>query len=98
MKKFSKNFYLVILYMGYSSSKINDFFNNNVKDFFGKFGNFMGKFAQYGQTLMENMMKMGTNISSFMGGSFFIPILIGGVILFVLIRTKMILKKKYIYI
>ena len=75
--------------MGNSSSKINDFFNHDVKDFFGKVGGVMGKFAQYGQSLMENMMKMGTNISSFMGGSFFIPVLIGGVILFVLIRTKM---------
>ena len=90
MKKYSKNFYLVILYMGNSSSKINDFFNNDVKNAFSKFGNFMGKITQYGQSLMENMMKMGTNISSFMGGSFFIPIPIGGVILFVLIRTKMI--------
>ena len=76
--------------MGNSSSKINDFFNHDVKDAFSRFGNFMGKFAQYGQSLMENMMKMGTNISSFMGGSFFIPVLIGGIIIFVLIRTKMI--------
>ena len=90
MKKYSKNFYLVILYMGNSSSKIADFFNHDVKNFFGRVGNFMGQITQYGQTLMENMMKMGTNISSFMSGSFFLPVCIGGVILFVLIKSKMI--------
>ena len=75
--------------MGNSSSKINDFFNHDVKDFFGKVGGVMGKFAQYGQSMLDNMLKLSNNVANFMGGSFFIPVLIGGVNLFVLIRTKM---------
>ena len=77
--------------MGNSNNKINDFFNDSkFKDFFGKIGGVFGKIGSFGENMLNNMMKLSTNISNFMGTSYFPYIIIGGVLIFVGIRTKMI--------
>ena len=51
--------------MGNSNStndKIKDFFNRDVKDVFSKIGNIGGKFVQFGESMMQNMMKLGNNL------------------------------------
>ena len=74
-----------------TNQKIKDFFNSSkIKDVFGKIGNIFGSIGNYAQTMLTNMMKMSTNLSNFMGTSYFPYILIGGVLIFVGIRTKMI--------
>ena len=74
-----------------TNQKIKDFFNNSkIKDVFGKIGGVFGKFISFGETMLTNMIKMSTNLSNFMGTSYFPYILIGGVLIFVGIRTKMI--------
>ena len=78
--------------MGNSNStndKIKDFFNKDVKDVFGKIGNFAGGFLKLGESMMQNMMKLSTNMSNLMGSSIFPYILIGGVLIYVGFRTKM---------
>ena len=78
--------------MGNSNStndKIKDFFNKDVKDVFGKIGNIGGKFVQFGESMMQNMMKLGNNLGNFMGSSIFPYIVIGGVLIYVRFRTKM---------
>ena len=71
------------------NDKIRDFFNKDVKDAFGKIGSVAGKFFKFGQGMMENMMKMSNNMSNLMGSSIFPYILIGGVLIYVGFRTKM---------
>ena len=74
-----------------TNQKIKDFFNNSkIKDVFGKIGGVFGKFISFGENMLNNMMKMSTNLSNFMSTSYFPYILIGGVLIFVGIRTKMI--------
>ena len=78
--------------MGNSNStndKIKDFFNRDVKDVFGKIGDIGGKFVQFGESMMQNMMKLGNNLGNLMGSSIFPYILIGGVLIYVGFRTKM---------
>ena len=74
-----------------TNQKIKDFFNNSkIKDVFGKIGGVFGKFVSFGENMLNNMMKMTMNLSNLMGTSYFPYILIGGVLIFVGIRTKMI--------
>ena len=74
-----------------TNQKIKDFFNNSkIKDVFGKIGGVFGKFVSFGENMLNNMMKMSMNLSNLMGTSYFPYILIGGVLIFVGIRTKMI--------
>ena len=72
-----------------TNDKIKDFFNKDVKDVFGKIGNIGGKFVQFGESMMQNMMKLGNNLGNLMGSSIFPYILIGGVLIYVGFRTKM---------
>ena len=72
-----------------TNDKIKDFFNRDVKNFFGKVGNFTGGFLKLGESMMQNMMKLSTNMSNLMGSSIFPYILIGGVLIYVGFRTKM---------
>ena len=77
--------------MGNSNNKINDFFNDSkFKDVFNKIGGVFGKFGSFAENMLNNMMKLSTNISNFMGTSYFPYIIIAGVLIFVGIRTKMI--------
>ena len=72
-----------------TNDKIKDFFNRDVKDAFSKIGSVAGKFLKFGQGMMENMMKMSNNMSNLMGSSIFPYIVIGGVLIYVGFRTKM---------
>ena len=72
-----------------TNDKIKDFFNRDVKNVFGKIGNFAGGFLKLGESMMQNMMKLSTNMSNLMGSSIFPYILIGGVLIYVGFRTKM---------
>ena len=74
-----------------TNQKIKDFFNNSkIKDVFGKIGGVFGKFVSFGENMLNNMMKMSMNLSNLMGTSYFPYILIGGVLIFVGIRLKLI--------
>ena len=71
-----------------TNQKIKDFFNNSkIKDVFGKIGGVFGKFVSFGENMLNNMMKMSMNLSNLMGTSYFPYILIGGVLIFVGVRT-----------
>ena len=72
-----------------TNDKIKDFFNRDVKNVFGKIGNFAGGFLKLGESMMQNMMKLSTNMSNLMGSSIFPYILVGGVLIYVGFRTKM---------
>ena len=72
-----------------TNDKIKDFFNKDVKDAFGKIGSVAGKFFKLGESMMQNFMKMSTNMSNLMGSSIFPYIIIGGVLIYVGFRTKM---------
>ena len=72
-----------------TNDKIKDFFNRDVKNFFGKVGNFAGGFLKLGESMMQNMMKLSTNMSNLMGSSIFPYIVIGGVLIYIGFRTKM---------
>ena len=72
-----------------TNDKIKDFFNRDVKNVFGKIGNFAGGFLKLGESMMQNMMKLSTNMSNLMGSSIFPYIVIGGVLIYVGFRTKM---------
>ena len=57
----------------------NEVFNTRqFKDVKNTIGNFGGKFLNFGSTMANNMLKLSTNISNFMGTSYF-PIIIFGV-------------------
>ena len=72
-----------------TNDKIKDFFNRDVKNVFGKIGNFAGGFLKLGESMMQNMMKLGNNLGNLMGSSIFPYIVIGGVLIYVGFRTKM---------
>ena len=74
-----------------TNDKIKDFFNDpKLKDFGNKLGGYFGKFGNYAENMLNNMMKMSTNVGNFMSNSYFPYIVIGGVLIFVGIRTKII--------
>ena len=72
-----------------TNDKIKDFFNKDVKNVFSKIGDITGKFVQFGESMMQNMMKLGNNLGNLMGSSIFPYIVIGGVLIYVGFRTKM---------
>ena len=72
-----------------TNDKIKDFFNKDVKNVFSKLGDFGGKFLQFGESMMQNMMKLGNNLGNLMGSSIFQYIVIGGVLIYVGFRKKM---------
>ena len=74
-----------------TNDKIKDFFNDSkLKDFGNKLGSVFGKFVTYGENMMNNFMKLSTNMSNFMSNNYFPYILIfcGGT--FIAIRLKLI--------
>ena len=78
--------------MGNSNStndKIKDFFNRDVKDAFSKIGNIAGKFVQFGESMMQNMMKLGNNLGNLMSSSIFPYLIVVGGIIYIGFRTKM---------
>ena len=73
------------------NDKIRDFFNDDKWKKVGyTIGDGLGKLTNYAGSMLNNMMKMSTNIANFMGTSYFPYIVIGGVLIFIGIRTKMI--------
>ena len=72
-----------------TNDKIKDFFNRDVKNVFGKIGNFAGGFLKLGESMMQNMMKLSTNMSNLMGSSVFPYLIVAGGIIYIGFRTKM---------
>ena len=77
--------------MGNNNGKIKDFFNNPI---FKQIGNTisgtLGKFVSFATTMLDNMMKATTSISSFMSTPYFIYIVLAAGGIFVVIRLKLI--------
>ena len=74
-----------------TNQKIKDFFNNSkFKDIFKTIGGVFGKFINFGENMLNNVLKMSNNISNFMGTSYFPYIVVGGALIFVGIRLKLI--------
>ena len=75
---------------------LGNYLNDNVfskrefKEITGGIANVGGRLVNYGSTMMNNMLKLSTNISNFMGQSYFPYIIlgIGGVI--ILFKLKVI--------
>ena len=72
-----------------TNDKIKDFFNKDVKNVFSKIGDITGKFVQFGESMMQNMMKLGNNLGNLMGSSIFPYLIVVGGIIYVGFRTKM---------
>ena len=68
----------------------NVFSKNEFKQFTSGISNISGRIISFGSTMMNNMLKMSTNLSSFMSTSYFPYIIlgIGGVI--ILFKLKVI--------
>ena len=68
----------------------NVFSKNEFKQFTSGISNISGRIISFGSTMMNNMLKMSTNLSSFMSTSYFPYIIlgIGGVI--ILFKLKII--------
>ena len=79
-----------------SRFNLGDFLNKEIfsktefKQFTGGISNIGGRLVNFGSTMMNNMLKLSTNISNFMGTSYFPYVIlgIGGVI--VLFKLKVI--------
>ena len=75
---------------------LGNYLNDNVfnqrqfKDVTNSIGNFGGKILNYGSTLASNMLKLSTNISNFMGQSYFPYIILGLGSIVVLWKLKVI--------
>ena len=77
--------------MGNKSSQLKDFFNNKIfNDIKNGFSSTLGKFVNYGTTMLDNMMKMSMNISSFASTPYFLYILLFGGAVFLAIRLRLI--------
>ena len=72
-----------------TNDKIKDFFNRDVKNVFGKIGNFAGGFLKLGESMMQNMMKLSTNMSNLMGSSIFPYLIVIAGVVYIGFRTKM---------
>ena len=68
----------------------NVFSRKEFKDITNTFANISGRVVNFGSTMMNNMLKMSTNLSSFMSTSYFPYIILGlgGVI--ILFKLKVI--------
>ena len=74
-----------------TNDKIRDFFNDDKWKKVGyTIGDGLGKLTNYASAMMNNMMKMSTNMSNFMGTSYFPYILLGCGGIFVAWKLKMI--------
>ena len=74
-----------------TNQKIKDFFNNSkFKDIFGKIGSGFAKIINFGENMLNNMMKMSMNLSNLMSTGYFpyIILFVGGC--FIAIRLKLI--------
>ena len=75
---------------------LGNYLNDNVfnkrefKDVTNSIGNFGGKILNYGSTLASNMLKLSSNLSNWMGSSYFPIILISGAGLIILWKLKII--------
>ena len=75
---------------------LGNYLNDNVfnkrefKDVTNTIGNITGRFVNFGSTMMNNMLKMSTNLSNWMGSSYFPIILISGAGLVILWKLKVI--------
>ena len=72
------------------NDKIRDFFNNDMKNVGYKISEGLGKFGSFAENLTSNFMKLTTNMSNFMGTSYFPYILMAGGGIFVAYKLKMI--------
>ena len=68
----------------------NIFSKREFKDVTNTIGNISGKFLNFGSTMATNMLKLTTNLSNWMGSSYFPIILISGISLIVLFKLKVI--------
>ena len=79
-----------------SKFNLGDFLNKEVfskrefKDVTNTIGNIGGKFLNFGSTMMNNMLKLSTNVSNFMGTSYFPIIVLSGASLIILWKLKVI--------
>ena len=75
---------------------LGNYLNDNVfskrefKDVTNTIGNFGGKILNFGSTMASNMLKLTTNLSNWMGSSYFPIIIFSGVSLVVLWKLKII--------
>ena len=75
---------------------LGNYLNDNVfnqrqfKDVTNTISNLGGKILNFGSTMATNMLKLSTNISNWMGSSYFPIILISGISLIVLFKLKVI--------
>ena len=75
---------------------LGDFLNKEIfnqrqfKDITHTIGNIGGRVVNFGSTMMNNMLKMSTNLSNWMGSSYFPIILISGAGLIILFKLKVI--------
>ena len=75
---------------------LGDFLNKEIfnqrqfKDITNTIGNISGRIISFGSTMMNNMLKMSTNLSNWMGSSYFPIILISGAGLIILWKLKVI--------
>ena len=75
---------------------LGDFLQDNVfskrefKEITGGIGNISGRLVNFSSTMMNNMLKLSTNLSNWMGSSYFPIILISGISLIVLFKLKVI--------
>ena len=73
------------------NDRIRDFFNDSkFKDIGYKLSDGLGKFGNFAEGIMTNFMKLTTNMSNFMGTSYFPYILLGIGGIFVAYKLKMI--------
>ena len=68
----------------------NVFSKNEFKQITGGIANIGGRLVNYGSTMMNNMLKLSTNLSNWMGSSYFPIILISGAGLIILFKLKII--------
>ena len=68
----------------------NVFSKNEFKQFTSGISNIGGRFVNFGSTMMNNMLKMSTNLSNWMGSSYFPIFLISGAGLIILWKLKVI--------
>ena len=68
----------------------NVFSKNEFKQITSGIGNIAGRLVNFGSTMMNNMLNLSTNLSNWMGSSYFPIILISGAGLIILWKLKVI--------
>ena len=66
------------------------FSKNEFKQITNTISNIGGKFISFGSNMASNMLKLTTNLSNWMGSSYFPIVLISGISLIVLFKLKVI--------